>query len=196
MKRDIIYLILIAVLTVVVLLQRACNGGVITKPIVTIKIDTVYNEKTTEIPTYIPKYRTLPAEHDTVRIPAVIDTNSIINDHYTKLEYIDTIKLDSVGFVRVKDVLYKNKIESRDVIYNYRIPTITKQITTIIPPNSKTQVYVGLDAQFNKANILHSVGIDLLLKTKKDKMYGVNIGVLGNMTPYIGGQILWKIKLK
>jgi hypothetical protein len=196
MKRDLIYLLLIAALTVVVLMQRACNGGVITKPIVKVKIDTVYDVKTKEVPTYIPKYRTLPAEHDTVRIQGVVDTNTIINDHYTKLEYVDTIKLDSVGYVRVKDILYKNKIESRNVTYNYRVPIITKQITTIIPPNSKTQVYVGIGAQFNKANFIHSAGVNLMLKTKKDKMYGLSIGVLENMTPYVGGQLLWKIKIR
>jgi hypothetical protein len=192
MKRDPFYIFIILALAVVVLLQRACNGPM-PKPIIKIKIDTTYKVKDSMIPTYVPTYKVL---HDTFSIPEKVDTSSVIKEYFAKYEYVDTIKLDSAGYVRVKDIISTNKIKSRDVYYNYKIPTITKEITTIIPPNSRTQVYVGLDARFNKTDILHSFGADILLKTKNDRAFGFNIGVLNNMTPYFGGTILWKIKLR
>jgi len=36
----------------------------------------------------------------------------------------------------------------------------------------------------------------MLIKNKKDQMYGVNAGFTSAMTPYVGGMLLWKIKLK
>ena len=48
------------------------------------------------------------------------------------------------------------------------------------------------------------MGIGLLFKTKDEKIYKVGVGVSntvidgtnGTLTPYIGGGVYWKIKLK
>ena len=197
MKRDFIYIIAIVALFCIVLTKGTCNNPVVPKPgvIVTTVIDTVYNTNTVNVHTYIPKYKTIVIT-DTFKVPANIDTNAIICNYYTQTEYIDTIKLDSIGYVRLRDILEQNKIKSRDVFYNYKVPTITKEITKTIQPVNKRQVYVGVDARFDKTTIVHSIGVDLMLKNKKDMIYGINLGVSSSMVPYYGGVILWKIKLR
>ena len=197
MKRDFIYIIAIVVLFCIVLTKGTCNNPLVPKPevVVTTVIDTVYNTNTVNVPTYVPKYKTIVIT-DTFKVPANIDTNAIIANYYTQTEYIDTVKLDSIGYVRLRDILEQNKIKSRDVFYNYKVPTITKEITKTIQPVNKRQVYVGVDARFDKTTIVHSIGVDLMLKNKKDMIYGINLGVSSSMIPNFGGVILWKIKVR
>ena len=59
-------------------------------------------------------------------------------------------------------------------------------------------------AGFNKEDYVSAVGAGLILKTKKDKIYNLNIGVNnrtvdgtnGSFSPYIGFGTYWKIKVK
>jgi hypothetical protein len=65
-------------------------------------------------------------------------------------------------------------------------------------------VYFGLNGGFNKEDYVSAVGAGLILKTKKDKIYNLNIGVNnrttdgtnGTFSPYVGFGTYWKIKLK
>ena len=197
MKRDFIYIIAIVVLFCIVLTKGTCHNPTVPKMDVVehVTVDTVYSTKTLSVPTYIPKYITKRVV-DTFKIPANIDTDAIICNYYTTKEYLDTIKIDSIGSVRLRDVIDKNTIASRSVSYDYKIPIITKTITDTIKLANKRQVYVGVDARFDKTTIVHSIGVDLMLKNKKDMIYGINLGVSSSMVPYYGGVILWKIKLR
>ena len=52
--------------------------------------------------------------------------------------------------------------------------------------------------------MVSNVGAGLLIKTKKDKIYNLGVGVSnrvtdgtnGTLSPYIGGGVYWKIKFK
>lgn len=174
---------------------------------VTHEIDTVYHEVKVEVPKYVPKWRT---KIDTVEVKIEgengepIDTLSILKDYYAKYMVIDTLNLpypDSIkktfGYGIVKDIISKNAIVERSVVWNYQIPTVTHTIT--IHPRPKAQLYVGATANVNSVQILSSVSGALLYKTKKENIYIANIGVANNglgAQPFIGGGMAWKITLR
>lgn len=199
--------ILIAILMIVITayLIKDCSNDP-TPPEVTHEIDTVFQEVKVEVPTYVPKWRTKIETveiHDSIpRQP--IDTLSILADYYAKYKTVDTLNLpypDSVnksfGYGIVTDIISKNAIESRSVVWNYKIPTVTHTIT--IYPKPKAQVYIGAMANVNSLQILSSVSGALLYKTKKDRIYIANIGVADNgagAQPFLGGGVMWKISIK
>lgn len=152
------------------------------------KVDTIWEVRDS----LIPVYRPVPGPRVEVEVPANVDTTAILKDYFSKNVYNDTIRLDSVGYVSVKDTISENFIYSREVYYNYEIPTITK--TTIVKDKPVNQVYAGFGANINS-----SLYVGGLLKNKQDRIYGLNLGLSVNhtqVTPFIGGSIYWKLKLK
>jgi hypothetical protein len=138
-----------------------------------------------------------------VLIPAVVDTAALLKDYYSKVLYKDTLVLpDSLGTVSLLDTISQNKILGRT--FNASVKQRTIKETMIVKELPKTQVYYGLTGGFNKADVVSNVGAGLLIKTKKDKIYNLGIGVSnrvsdgtnGTLSPYIGGGVYWKIKLK
>jgi hypothetical protein len=138
-----------------------------------------------------------------VIIPTVIDTAALLKDYYSKVLYKDVLVLpDSLGTVSVTDTISQNKILGRTFNANVKQRTIKE--TMIVKELPKTQVYYGLTGGFNKADVVSNVGAGLLIKTKKDKIYNLGVGVSnrvtdgtnGTLSPYIGGGVYWKIKFK
>jgi hypothetical protein len=138
-----------------------------------------------------------------VIIPAVIDTMALLKDYYSKVLYKDTLILpDSLGTVSLSDTISQNKIFGRT--FNASVKQRTIKETLIVKELPKTQVYYGLTGGFNKADVVSNVGAGLLIKTKKDKIYNLGVGVSnrvtdgtnGTLSPYIGGGVYWKIKFK
>ena len=177
-------------------------------------IDTVFIEKRVEVPTYVPKYVDRVVEK-IVKIPTHVDSLQIIKDYYSKFVTKDTLRLtyefapeitiDSIGtkpnptlgFGVITDTITQNKILSRDVVWNFEVPTIYN--TTIVKDLPKTQLYYGFNLGGNKQDIFSTASGGLILKTKSDKLYQLNLGVQTNgvdgVVPYIGGGIFWKINL-
>ena len=177
-------------------------------------IDTVFIEKRVEVPTYVPKYVDRVVEK-IVKIPTHVDSLQIIKDYYSKFVTKDTLRLtyefapeitiDSIGtkpnptlgFGVITDTITQNKVLSRDVVWNFEVPTIYN--TTIVKDLPKTQLYYGFNLGGNKQDIFSTASGGLILKTKSDKLYQLNLGVQTNgvdgVVPYIGGGIFWKINL-
>ena len=184
--------LLILALIALLILQRECqsppspvNSTVITK--VETKWDTVSVVKTE----YIPKWKTRTETiHDT--IPSNIDTLSILKDYYAKYFYTDTLDLDTLGNIVINDTISKNTIVSRRIKPNVLIPTTTVYSNTTV---NKTRFYTGINMSANKQS-LNQAGVNLMLKTKKSKMYGVGIGFNRDLQPVISGSLYWEIKLK
>lgn len=201
-------LLIVGLILIVVAYQlKDCSnqpdeGGVIHE------IDTVFQEVKVEVPKYVPKWRT---KVETVEVPyqvegpsEPIDTTAILADYYAKYKTVDTLYLnypDSskkvFGYGVITDIVTRNTIVERSLVWNYRIPTITHTVTIL--PKPKAQVYIGAMANVNSLQVLSSVSAALLYKTKKDRIYIANIGVADNgvgAQPFLGGGILWKISLK
>jgi hypothetical protein len=138
-----------------------------------------------------------------VLIPAVIDTAALLKDYYSKVLYKDVLVLpDSLGTVAVTDTISQNKILGRT--FNASVKQRTIKETMIVKEPARNQLYYGLNAGFNKEDYVSAVGAGLILKTKKDKIYNLNIGVNnrtvdgtnGSFSPYVGFGTYWKIKVK
>jgi hypothetical protein len=138
-----------------------------------------------------------------VLIPAVIDTAALLKDYYSKVLYKDVLVLpDSLGTVSVTDTISQNKILGRT--FNASVKQRTIKETMIVKEPAKLQVYWGVTGGFNKADFVNSVGTGFIVKTKKDKLYQLNLGVNnqttdgtnGGFSPYVGAGVFWKIRLK
>ena len=215
--------ILIIGLIIVILLMRACSGDSLVqeKDIVNVdgkdyelleqKIDTVFIEKTIEVPKYVPKYIT-KVETVTVEVPADVDSLKVVEDYYAKYIVKDTLNLTyefgpeitidslgtkpnpSLGFGFLTDTISQNRILSRKIEWNFQIPTIYN--TKIVKELPKRQFYYGVGADFNKTDFIQSAKFGILYKDKKDKIFGLNLGVINannNVTPYVGGSLYWKL---
>ena len=138
-----------------------------------------------------------------VQVPAIVDTQALLKDYYSKVLYKDVLVLpDSLGTVAVTDTISQNRILGRT--FDAKVKERTIKETLIVKELPKTQVYYGFTGGFNKADVVSNIGGGLLVKTKKDKIYQVGVGVAnrvtdgtnGSLSPYIGGGVYWKIKFK
>ena len=138
-----------------------------------------------------------------VIIPTIVDTAALLKDFFAKNIYKDTLNLpDSLGIVSLIDTITQNKIFGRT--FNASVKQRTIKETMIVKEPAKTQLYYGLNAGFNKEDYVSAVGAGFILKTKKDKIYNLNIGVNnrtvdgtnGGFSPYVGFGTYWKIKVK
>lgn len=177
-------------------------------------VDTLYIEKFIEVPKYVPTYIDRVVEIP-VQIPADVDTLKILNEYYSTFKVTDTLKLNynfkknivdnegnkpssTLGYGIVTDLISQNKIQSREITWNFSIPVVYD--TKIVKELPKTQVFVGLNTNLDRVNTINSVGAGLLIKTKRDKLYQLNAGLSSNginqNIPYIGGGLYWKIKVR
>ena len=139
-----------------------------------------------------------------VEVPVLtkVDTITILRDFYKKVVYKDSLKLDNdLGMISITDTIYKNKVLGRK--WNAYLKERTVKETTIVKELPKNQVYWGFNGGFNKEDVVSNVSAGLILKTKKDKLVQLNVGIAnsntatGNkMSPYVGVGMYWKIKLK
>lgn len=220
-KIDIKTIIIIGL--VLFLLLRNC-GGSSNNSIETVKvdgkkyellkkdIDTIYVEKKVIVPTYVPKYITKVVT-ETVEVPIDVDTLEILKRYYATFEVKDTLNLTydfpkgvtdslgqkpspNLGFGVITDRISQNSIVSRDVDWSFRIPTIYN--TTIVKELPKNELFYGFNLGVNQTDIFNSASGGLILKTKNDRLYQLNVGVSsvdGGVSPYLGGGLFWKIKL-
>lgn len=106
----------------------------------------------------------------------------------------DTLKLDSLGNVYVTDTVSKNLISGR--VYNYTIkyPKITETIK--LPPKPRNQLYIGGMLQGNITNPVSQINTGLMLKNKKDQLYGISAGMNMNGQLQLGISSYWKISFR
>ena len=143
--------------------------------------------------------------HDTIPVPTLIpvDTNLILKDYLAKVEIKERLTLpNKQGTIDLTEVISKNKVIDRTFTTNIK-PTIKKD-TIYTPEPKKTQFFAGLEGKFDKPNVVQILGAGFVLKDKSDRLYKIDIGVAnrvtegskGEFTPYIGGGVFWKIKVK
>jgi hypothetical protein len=74
-------------------------------------------------PDTVPKYDTVWNPGDTQYVLIPIDTNAILKDYYAKVKYIDTVKNDSSALIVLNELVFKNRIFSREVVFQNRVST-------------------------------------------------------------------------
>jgi len=189
----------IVILVIIILLMQKCSGGGIfninKRPIeqkVITKVDTVWQEVEIEKEVYVPKWRTkVVTEHDTVEvlIPQEIDTLSILKDYYTQYQYIDTLFLDSLGFIVLTDTISKNTILKRDPDFQIQVPT--KIIDNIVYINER-EFYAGMGARTNGENISW-MGLEGVYRTRRGNTFILGIGTDNENQFSLGGGVHWRI---
>lgn len=215
--------ILIVSLIIIIGLQRGCSGSDDNKEIVKVdgkkyelikkEVDTVYVEKEVKVTKYVPKYITKEVIKE-VEIPMDVDSLAIIKDYFSRVTVTDTLQLDydfptevtdslgnkpnsNLGFGILTDVISQNRIQSREIDWFFKIPTVYN--TTIVKELPKLEFYYGFGVGMDKTNGLGNFSGNILIKTKKMNIYGLNIGMsnqLGQYQPYVGGSMYWKIGKK
>ena len=216
--------LLILLLFGIILFLRGCGTDTGNKTIVDVdgeqyellesKTDTIYVEKEVKVTKYVPKYITKEIIKE-IEIPADVDSLQIIEDYYSKFVTKDTLKLTyefapeividsmgtkpnpTLGFGILTDTITQNKIVSRDIVWNFEVPTIYN--TKVVKELPKRVFYYGVGAGFDKTNFINNAKFGILYKDKKDKMWGLDIGALNvnsTIQPYIGGSMYWKISFK
>jgi hypothetical protein len=194
--------IIVVVLLVIVTTQRnGCSPS-------EVKIDTVTVHDTTwqvRDSLIVKKLKIKETIHDTVSTPPeyIADTNyaglkaqydKVLDLFLAKNIYVDSLKLDSVGYVVVSDTVNSNKLDKRGYKYHYNIPTIhtTTTITKYAP--AKNQLYLGGGVDGNKIVGITSLSAGVLLKTKKDNIYSVTVGSNAQGQLSYGFRTFWKLK--
>ena len=185
------YFLIIVTLIIIILLQKSCSGGKVTVPendTITVT-DTSYATITEYIPTYVPKWNTkIKYIHDTT---VKIDTSYVIGDYYSTYFYTDSLISDTLHFY-INDSISQNKVQSRSLKYALKFPTVTTTNTVI---KNKNEFYAGLGLVGSSTGI-NFFGPELLLRTKKKQVYGLGIGVDGNLQPNLSLRVYWKIGKK
>lgn len=190
---------LIVSLIAIIILQRSCSNNIVEEPKETIVTDTIW--KTTK-DTVFKTVNAVKTEYITIdkeeyKPGESIDTcktrfNNLLKEHLVRTVYSDTLRLDSLGTVVIRDTVWLNKLYGkREYTKNYKIPFVTKTITKKEDP--KRQLYVGGNAFMNNT-ILLTPG--LIYKDKKDRVFQANVGIGFDGSINYGIGTYWKIKLK
>ena len=187
-------------LIIVIFLLRECRGEkspLPAEPVTIVKIETKYDTIVETVPTYIPKYKTrvkwkTKTVHDTVEVHDTIpvDTASVLEEYFATYAYTDTLKKDSVTFI-INDTISQNKILSRGIKYNLVYPTTIIQTEREV---NQRELYVGFGLGGDRQQISYA-GSELILRTKKDKLYGVGIGINNSFQPILTFKMNWKVKM-
>ena len=121
------------------------------------EVDTVYVEKEVKVTKYVPKYITKEVIKE-VEILSRCRFTIIIKDYFSKVTVKDTLNLtyefptevtdslgqkpdSSLGFGILTDVISQNRIESREIDWFFKIPTVYN--TTIVKELPKNEFYYG-----------------------------------------------------
>lgn len=132
-----------------------------------------------------------------------VDSAAILKDYLAKIVYKDTLTLDGgLGTIALTDTITKNRILGRTWDAKVKERIIKEEL--IVKEPAKAQLYYGLNAGFNKEDYVSAIGAGVILKTKKDKIYQLGLGVNnrttdgtnGSFSPYVGFGTYWKIKVK
>ena len=192
--------IIIAVLAVIIVLQKCTQPGDIDGP--TIVRDTAWVVKDSLIYSKPQIIKTIEVEsHDTIINQYIPDTNyaklvlqyqEVVNQLLTKNILADSIRIDTNGYVKITDTVQKNLIVGRGTQVNIKYPIIKETVT--FPPKKVTQLYVGGALQTSTQN--QQAGVGALLKTRNDFLFGGSLSVNTYGDLQYGVSAFWKIKLK
>jgi hypothetical protein len=127
-----------------------------------------------------------------VQLPGDVDTVQVIKDYYSKVVYKDTLKLkDSLGYVSITDTIFNNSILGR--VWDSHINKITINDRMIVKELPKNQFYLGSELGLNNQTVFTSFSPSLLLKTKKDRIFSIGVGLGPNQSIQCQGGVYIKL---
>jgi hypothetical protein len=102
---------------------------------------------------------------------------------------VDTLNLDTLGYIIVKDYIGQNIILDRGFSTNLTIPKTTITNTEYL---NTYEFYTGMNASFNRSNI-GFMGVEGILRNKRGNLFTLGIGVNRQQEPMISTGIYWQI---
>lgn len=199
------FLSLIVVILLIIIVLERCNSNS-TSDAPTVVRDTVWVHNDTTVISKPQIIKTIPVDvsRDTIITNYLPDTNyqklvlqyqEVVNQLLAKNIHLDSIKIDTNGYVKVIDTVQKNMVVGRSTKVNIKYPIIKETIT--LPAPKTRQVYAGgqISGQTG-GQIVNGINGGLLLKNKRDQIYGVNVGLNTAGQVSYGVQSYWKIKIK
>lgn len=110
-----------------------------------------------------------------------IQYDSLLDAHYTKNVILDSLKIDSIGYVSTLDTLQENRILSRKWAYNIKErEKITNTTITKYAPY-KNQIYIGGGLLGNENKLVSGVTLGAFLKNKNDQVYKIGVQKIVNL---------------
>lgn len=154
------------------------------------KYEVIKKVTDTQYVKYTEKGKTDTVIHDTtiyVKIPTFdsLQLDSMVKVYYAMNVFSDTFNL-KYGKVYVQDSVQQNRIVGRNWGADLLIPT--EKTTIAVKEPARNQVYFGPKIDYSTSVI---PGVGLMLKTKRDRLYGVSVSV--GKTPVYGGSLYIKL---
>lgn len=195
--------VIIVILLIITVLQRCKSDVVVDAP--KIIRDTMWVSNDTTIVSKPQVIKTIPYEvsRETIIKEYLPDSNyagllkqyeDLVSQLLAKNIMQDSIRIDTNGYVKITDTVQKNLIVGRSTEVSMKYPIIKETVT--IPQKKVTQLYLGGQVSASQGQLVNGLNGGLLLKNKKDQIYGVTVGVNTDGNISYGLQSYWKIKLK
>jgi hypothetical protein len=199
------FLSLVILILLIVILLKNCKSTPSTEQPVKVIRDTTWVVKDSTIYSKPQIIQTIPVDvsRDTIINHYIPDTNyqklviqyqEVVNQLLAKNIHSDSLKIDSIGYVKVVDTVTKNMIVGRSFKYDLKYPIIKETIIQSAP--KVRQFYIGGMLQGTKEAPINSINAGLLYKDKHDRIMGANAGFDRDGNILYGVQSYWKIKLK
>lgn len=193
--------VLVLVLLIALLIER-CNKPVeptpppkIVRDTVWLKHDSIVYSKPKVIKTIeIRSKDSLIYIPDTSYPKLVLQYQEVVNQLVAKNIHVDTVRIDSNGYVKIVDTVQKNLIIGRSTEVNIKYPVIKETVT--IFPKKVTQLYIGGDVAGTQTSLINQVRAGLVLKNKNDQVFSAHVGLNTNGQPVFGLGSYWKLKFK
>ena len=197
-KTNLIYILIIALLLMI--LYETCKHkkgatNFTSHSDTTVQLNYIYYKDTTKSkPVYVKGGRDKILETRVEYMPSG-DYNELVRQFQSLKEtllskniYIDSLVLDSLGWVKITDTVQRNAILGRTFEKNIRIPIKTIAITKTVQAPARRQLYVGGSvyatpfsmAEYNvfggnRQSIVANVSGEFLYKDKQDRLFGAGV---------------------
>lgn len=193
----------ISALIIFIMLLRACEKPCEPEkvPVVNTVIDTVYVDVIKQVTKKVTIYKT---DTEYVKEPWMIpDTNyaklkkqfeDLVNQYASNKIYVDSVAVDTLGYITVIDTVSKNTLLTRKYFHDYKIPIIT--ITKKIPLPPKRELFLGAGLSFNYPTVPQSITTGLIFKDKKNHLFGLQCGVNTKGIVTYNASVYWNINFK
>lgn len=198
LKTNVIYLLIIALL--VVILWETCKSRNRTETVVSTSDTTTqihyvyYRDSTKSKPVFLRGRRDTVFENSIEYLPSE-DYGELANQFQELKEvllsrnvFLDSLYLDSLGWVKITDTVQKNAILARKYTKNIKIPTKTVTVTNVVEAPKRRQLYIGgsvfatpfakLDNNMfgdNTQTVISNINGGLMYKDRKDRMFGAQV---------------------
>lgn len=204
-KENFLNLVLI-ILIVVLFLQRCTEHKVVqTPPQITIVRDTVWVIHDSTVYSKPQLIKTIPVPYEKLEVKYLPDSNypNLVKQYWSVVDRLlainiqeDSLKIDSIGYVKVTDTVNENMIVGRSYKYDLKYPKIKETITIKEPYKPKNQLYIGGGVSGTKLNLFDQFDVGVLFKNKKDQIYGTKVGMTLSGNVQYGIQSYWKLSLR